>query len=194
MKNHFIIASLIFSLAISYVWGHAAMVYPPPRNRIDSDTAPWSSDVPFPFRSDPVTSDIGYWCPIPGNGPKSLSGSNGQACFWFSNGCSIGCPNCDGETRGPIPSQPGWNHKTDTCGLKFNATICDPKLRTVNTGAECGAEDDYYFYSPWRAPGSSPVLDSCGMAGGTKAKGGFGAQYKTTPNAKQGSLICCTVF
>ena len=25
--------------------------------------------------------------------------------------------------------------------------------------------------SPWRAPGSSPVLDSCGMAGGTPAAG-----------------------
>ena len=25
--------------------------------------------------------------------------------------------------------------------------------------------------SPWRAPGSSPVLDSCGMAGGTPASG-----------------------
>lgn len=49
----------------------------------------------------------------------SLSGENGQvnlnpellnvdhhhplqmpkACFWFSNGCSIGCPKCDGTTR-----------------------------------------------------------------------------------------------
>lgn len=105
-----------------------------------------------------------------------------QACFWFSNGCSIGCPECDGKTRGPsIHSQ-----KTDICGLKFNATICDPKLRTVNTGAQCGADDDVYYYSPWRAPGSSPVFDACGMAGGTPTWGHHGAQYRTTPHAKQG--------
>ena len=60
--------------------------------------------------------------------------------------------------------------------------------RTVNTGAECGAEDDYYYYSPWRAPGSAPLFDPCGMAGGTPKSGGYGAQYKTTPHAKQGDL------
>ena len=35
---------------------------------------------------------------------RNISGSNGQACFWFSNGCAIGCDECDGSTRGPIPS------------------------------------------------------------------------------------------
>ena len=29
-----------------------------------------------------------------------------------------------------------------------------------------------FLKSPWRAPGSSPVFDSCGMAGGTPAAGG----------------------
>ena len=38
-----------------------------------------------------------------------------QACYWFSNGCSIGCPTCDGSTRGPnIHSD-----KTDICGLNY---------------------------------------------------------------------------
>ena len=32
--------------------------------------------------------------------------------------------------------------------------------------AACGAADDYYYYSPWRAPGDAPVYDSCGLAGG----------------------------
>ena len=32
-----------------------------------------------------------------------MSGANGQSCFWFSNGCSIGCDECDGNTRGPVP-------------------------------------------------------------------------------------------
>lgn len=29
-----------------------------------------------------------------------------------------------------------------------------------------------YYYSPWRAPGSAPVFDSCGMAGGHKPPNG----------------------
>jgi hypothetical protein len=110
-----------------------------------------------------------------------------QACFWFSNGCAIGCEECDGSTRGPIPSfrckagtgnagncsvepTPGahitFGPKAPICAKPLNATICDPELRTVNTGAECGAADDYFYYSPWRRPGSAPVIDACGVAGG----------------------------
>jgi len=162
------------------VWGHGAVVHPPPRNRVDSGLPPWSGPVPDPLPG------VDAWCPI-SNG-TSLTGTNGQACFWFSNGCSIGCPECDGKTRGPIPNQPEFAHKMDTCGLGFKATVCDPSQRTVNTGAKCGAEDDFYYFSPWRAPGSSPVFDSCGMAGGTPAAGGYGAVYKSTPHAKQGDL------
>lgn len=111
-------------------------------------------------------------------------GHNGQACFWFSNGCSIGCPECDGTTRGPGVH----SHKNDfdICGLGHRATICDPRLRTVNTGAECGSENDSYYFSPWRAPGSAPVFDSCGMAGGAPTWGHHGAQYRATTHAKQG--------
>ena len=174
--------STLYTFTIRHVYGHGAVVYPPPRNNIDFDKAPWSQEVPYPV---PAVSnpDSGYWCPIP-DGKGSLSGKNGQACFWFSNGCSIGCPECDGKTRGPSIH----TDKMDTCGLKYKATICDPKLRTVNTGAECGSDADKYYYSPWRAPGSSPVFDACGMAGGTKTWGHHGAQYKTSPNAKQGDL------
>lgn len=78
----------------------------------------------------------------------------------------------------------------------MNATICDPQLRTVNTGAKCGAPDDYFFYSPWRAPGYAPVIDSCGSAGGRlpgQGNGGFGAQYVNTTNAKVGDLGSVTL-
>ena len=64
--------------------------------------------------------------------------------------------------------------------------MCDPGLRTVNTGAECGSDKDSYYYSPWRAPGSAPVLDSCGMAGGAPSWGHHGAQYRASSHAKQG--------
>ncbi len=29
---------------------------------------------------------------------------------------------------------------------KFNSTICDSRLRTANTQAECGSLQDFYFY------------------------------------------------
>lgn len=115
---------------------------------------------------------------------RALTGRNGQACFWFSNGCSIGCEECDGTTRGPGVH----SNKTDfdICGKRYNATVCDPKLRTVNTDAECGSDKDAYYYSPWRAPGSAPVFDACGMAGGAPQWGHHGAQYRNTTHAMQG--------
>ena len=65
--------------------------------------------------------------------------------------------------------------------------MCDPALRTVNRNASCGADDDWYYYSPWRAPGSAPVFDSCGMAGGHHPPdGGFGGIYVNTTFAKLG--------
>merc|ERR1712210_328185 len=45
-----------------------------------------------------------------------------------------------------------------------------------------------YYFSPWRAPGSSPVFDACGMAGGTNTWGHHGAQYRATEKAKQGDV------
>eukprot|EP01045_Picozoa_sp_COSAG04_P050163 COSAG04_NODE_20169_length_399_cov_0.693333_1_plen_115_part_00 len=39
-----------------------------------------------------------------------------------------------------------------------NATICDPHIRTINTHAACGSPDDVYYYAPWRAPGTAPVI------------------------------------
>ena len=46
------------------------------------------------------------------------------------------------------------------CAKEFKATNCDPFTRTVNRGATCGGPDDYYYYSPWRAPGEAPVFDA----------------------------------
>ena len=197
------ISLLVFcSQLLVQVRGHGAVVFPPPRNNIDHGEAPWDAEVPFPV---PAVSDPrnGIWCPIPNpffnntlTGSESVEGGsiihihihtlghNGQACFWFSNGCSIGCPECDGTTRGPGVH----NHKNDSdiCGLGHKATVCEPGLRTVNTGAECGSEADSYYFTPWRAPGSAPVLDACGMAGGAPSWGHHGAQYRASTHAKQG--------
>jgi hypothetical protein len=149
---------------------HSAMTIPEPRNAVDSDEKPWGGPVPHPLPFEP-------WCPFPSKAAAStddrnISGANGQACFWFSNGCAIGCGECDGSTRGPIPSFTCTLDKCTPTGKKIqfgpkapicpgqgsmNATMCDPMQRTVNTAAECGGPDDYFFYSPWRAPGYAPV-------------------------------------
>ena len=78
-------------------------------------------------------------------------------------------PNCAMPRRGP--------------------TICNPRLRTMNVHAQCGSEEDIYYYSPWRAPGAAPVIDACGIAGGLhpgQGIGGAGADYMNTSLSRQG--------
>jgi len=205
MKTFLIVAP------VSLVAGHGAITIPPPRNAVDSNEAPWSTPVPHPVPFEP-------WCPFPSEASaaadpgRNLTGSNGQACFWFSNGCAIGCEACDGNTRGPIPKfdcvagqakanceltpDPSNPHmqfgpKAPICASPLPATVCDEAQRTVNTKAACGSDQDYYFYSPWRRPGAAPVIDACGTAGGRlpgQGDGGFGASYKNTTHAKVGDI------
>lgn len=188
--------------------GHTATVSPAPRNAIDRNVQIWSGSVPEPVIK--VSSEGGWWCPIAGGRNGKFSAALGQACFWFTNGASIGCSTPDGNTRGPEacgkaktgkpsdkdPDCGDVNHsnlgKPSSCvcdNSGFKATICDPKLRTINTQAECGGKDDFTYFSPWRAPGSAGVFDACGMAGGRPGGGGaHGATYKDTVYAKAGDL------
>ena len=133
-------------------------------------------------------------CPAPSaNG--TVTGEIGQACFYFSNGCALGCDTCDGSSRGPIPTSkdPHWHRKFNLCNRSldaFDTPICKNKAwRTVNTDVECGAADDWYYFSPWRAPGSAPVMDSCGVAGGHQPPdGGFGGIFVNTTHDKLGDF------
>ena len=73
------IRALCLTLVVRQTTGHGAVVYPPPRNAVDSDVLPWSGPVP----SDPpgVESATG-WCPVWSEQEGKISGQNGQACFW----------------------------------------------------------------------------------------------------------------
>ncbi len=216
--------------------GHAAMTFPKPRNSVDGSVAPWSQwaypcdathqgdDCKITFCED--GKDCQGSCPISAHSgvPSALNGSNGQSCYWFSNGCTIGCEACDGTQnhvghgsqqflykgmsqkelleKNLTISDPFTSrfltldpkHKNFTIAPNCenpttNATICDPRLRTCNTQAECGGPDDFYYYSPWRAPGSAPVLDPCGIAGGRlegQPIGPAGAQFENSSVAKRG--------
>jgi hypothetical protein len=70
-------------------------------------------------------------------------------CLWFSQGCTIGC-SCTGDPENPVPegAQP------------IQPTITDNQLLTY-PGYQKG-----FPSTPWRAPGHSGVLDSCGVSGG----------------------------
>lgn len=207
-----------FSVFVATAASHGAVTHPKPRNAIDGTLAPWNGTVP-----NPVPFTTPNWCAhesASSKDPRHLSGSNGEACFWFSNGCDIGCDKCDGDTGQKIPccntkflykgngTVPSWGgdgivpdpefmasfdrDKVRPAFVKYPSrkpTICDPKLRTINTNAECGSKEDFWYYTPWRYPGIAPVIDSCGTAGGRlkgQGQGSAGASYIPTPNAKVG--------
>jgi hypothetical protein len=124
--------------------GHGALVNPLSRNAIDNCLPPSQrTPVHAPSCSN-LTGHAGC--------------DNGQSQYWYSQGCFIGCPECDHVSG---------RRQSDICGLGKVATINDPKHRTVNRAAPAGSELDIYKHNPWRAPGAAPVADSCGLAGGT---------------------------
>ena len=78
----------------------------------------------------------------------------GGGCFYFSQGCEIGCKRCSDKTSG------------DTCsegpGGVMAPTLNEPSLRTFQ-------DVDGYDWTkanPWRAPGFAPIASPCGLAGG----------------------------
>ena len=60
--------------------------------------------VPRAVPAYPIPFDSPNWCESPSHtvsaqpaDPRHLTGSNGQACFWFNNGCDIGSEKCGGH-------------------------------------------------------------------------------------------------
>jgi len=136
--------AVISAAVVALVAGHGAIVTPRARNSIDYLVGV-NSPKDWPSNAE-CTNISGTGC------------HNGQACFWYSQGCFIGCPVCDHISG---------RRQIDLCGLGFKATINDPNLRSVNRAAEAGSIYDIYKHNPWRAPGIAPVGDACGLAGGT---------------------------
>jgi len=203
------------------VSGHGSVSHPPPRQAIDGTLAPWNAAVLPKF---PLPFDFPNWCGVPdakSKDPRNITGSNGQACFWFNNGCDIGTDKCDGVSGQVIPccsdrfvyngtgNPPAYGGKGLVLKDEFKsfnrsayrpkfvkyparkATICDKRLRTLNTDAECGSKEDFWYNAPWRSPGMASVTDACGTAGGVlpgQKDGTAGADYMNTVNAKTGDL------
>lgn len=163
MKSVFALACASLGFVV-IVDGHGAMVSPRSRNSID-----YLVDVNT-ARCANLTGDE---C------------NNGQAAFWYSQGCFIGCPECDHKSG---------RQQVDLCGLGKEATVNDPKFRSVNRNATAGSEYDIYKHNPWRAPGSAPVGDVCGYAGGTPwganvGEAGFYTNTTYTHHGMKGSEL-----
>ena len=80
--------------------------------------------------------------------------------------------------------------QADLCGTGMKATLNDPEHRTVNRNATAGSEFDIYKHNPWRFPGSAPVVDACGLAGGTPWHGNVSewGDYVPTEHASHGDF------
>jgi hypothetical protein len=128
------------------VEGHSSLLIPPARNAVDRDLSPWSNGSFGHGRF----GDDSWGCncinaTVEGLVPCEV----GQSCFWFSNGCSIGCEKCDGGNSS------GTNPNTrDRCDSGAKATL-NPELRTYNKHTVPGSVEDVYKFNPWRAPGTA---------------------------------------
>jgi hypothetical protein len=60
----------------------------------------------------------------------------------------------------------------------------------MNLEAVEGSEEDSYRFNPWRAPGSAPVVDPCGQAGGKFPQTPVGGDsvYTDTQQARMGDM------
>lgn len=157
--------ALLSLLLPALVAGHGAIVSPRSRNSVDYLVG---VNSPKDWPSNAHCANI--------TGDKC---ENGQADFWYSQGCFIGCPTCDNESG---------RRQIDLCGLGMKATLNDPKYRSVNRNATAGSKEDIYKHNPWRAPGSAPVANACGLAGGAPGlkEGAEAGDYTTTKYAHHG--------
>lgn len=187
----------VFCLLPFLVACHMNMVIPTPRNARDANLSVFAGG------KSPTTSCTCAENDEVCNMGVRADGGGGQPCLWWSQGCSIGCRHCITDPRheanhGKIPTdaiQGGWPH-TDKAG--FRTAYCDEpgqpvlpkKFWTMNIHAIEGAVNDSYRYNPWRAPGTAPIVDPCGQAGGKYPQTPMGGDsvFFTTNLSKMGDM------
>ena len=198
MRRMALLRWLSLSCALVLAAGHGAMVIPKPRNAIDGTLPIWdkggcqsraepaAAGVPcypcncgsFSAYTDPATNVTGLWSP--GCVPGTRESMNGQSCLWFTQGTSIGCPRADNTTQ--------RTRGKSLCLAPTTQATLPQYAWTMNRWVAEGSPQDMYSNHPWRAPGSAPVVDSCGLAGGDPNPGGGAAVFAATEFAKQGSV------
>ena len=120
------------------VSAHINLIYPKPRNAIDSLLPEWSGGKsPYAWEA--------YGDPPCGCTNGSDVCESAQTCLWFSVGCFISYKECDGGDKGPTNP----NIK-DLCGSGLNATVNDPLQRTINRHAVAGSDEDWTKFNSWK--------------------------------------------
>lgn len=105
----------------------------------------------------------------------------GGSCLWFNNGAFIGCPKSNGKdhtdnaTCPDGPSQPHFDMNDKRLSTVFN----DGNPKNPPLG-------DWTAHHPWRAPGSAPIENSCGLNGGFYYPGPCGTGGLPVFGFKQG--------
>merc|ERR1719265_2009494 len=161
---------LTLTVLVGVVDGHGAMVHPRSRNSIDWEEVPDNA-------SKNIHNTGAHIC-------SNLSGApcnNGQATYWYSQGCFIGCKECDHKSG---------RRQTDLCKAGFVGQLPDFAI-AVNRNSTPGFRNskyDIYRHNPWRSPGKAPVADACGLAGGTPwgSNAPEEGQYYNTTHAHHG--------
>ena len=130
---------------------HSNVLIPRPRNAIDALTDPRFGSCGMGKGCAPLNNGEGHCAYGASCGCVCVNGTEpcniGQTCFWFNQGCSIGCPTCTGvKARAQV----------DICGNGMKARVCDERIRTYNAMAPCNSDKDTYKHNPWRAPGTAP--------------------------------------
>ena len=167
------------ALVIATADAHGMMIRPKPRNAIDSALPEWSNGTaPYKWTGG---VDASTWPCACRNGSDVCESA--QTCLWMSVGCTIGCKECDGGSKGG--ANPG---SFDRCNSGMKATINDPKYRTLNRNVTAFSDGDWSRWNPWRAPGSAPVYDPCGRAGGAGHPTPGHGEFTNTTYAKFGDL------
>jgi len=82
-----------------------------------------------------------------------------ESVYWYQVGCLIGC-RCTGSGKEEYPTIQSLD-----CPNPIEPTHTDPSSLTWNTNG-ASPRGEWNEYMPWRAPGSSLPLDSCGIASG----------------------------
>eukprot|EP00040_Diaphanoeca_grandis_P027648 m.157851 g.157851 ORF g.157851 m.157851 type:complete len:387 (-) comp31067_c5_seq2:77-1237(-) len=157
--------AFISGTLVAVVFGHGSLISPPPRNSFDRN---------LPQYQGGRTSECNCGNTTSGCGLGFRHGMGGQSCFWFSQGCFIGCAACTGtniEPDGMSKYQEGNNCTpgNQPAGSTLQPTL-PKRLWTMNIVAVEDSINDTFRFHPWRAPGSAPVTDCCGTAGGTQPK------------------------
>jgi hypothetical protein len=113
-------------------------------------------------------------CRPPPRPPVRLSAAATQ-------GCTIGCETCTGI---------GSHTSVSLCNNSNVTSTLPTYAFTMNRGVVQGSVNDTYRFNPWRAPGSAPVFDACGRAGGTSPEnaGPGDAVFFNTSFARFGDL------